>query len=50
MAPVFILCALTALIWAIAIWATWENEPLDSESAPEEEKGEHRPEETRKAA
>ena len=50
MAPVFTLCALTALIWAIAIWATWESEPPESEAAPEEEKVEHRPEETRKAA
>jgi hypothetical protein len=50
MEPVVTLCALTAFIWAVAIWASWESEPPESEPAPEEEKREHIPEETRKAA
>ncbi len=50
MEPVLALCALTAFIWAVAIWASWESEPPDSEPVPEEEKPEHISEKPRKAA
>jgi hypothetical protein len=50
MTPVFALSALTAFIWGVAIWATWESEPPDSAPGTEEEKPENIPEETRKAA
>ena len=49
MVAVIALVALTILMWAVAVWTTFEDEP-DEPIRKEEEKSTDRPAETRKVA